>query len=377
MNKQYIYEYSISHIHDLDVLGVFSGSKHTITVSSDGKACFFIKTGNGYVMERKIKIHDMGIHHVAVWERGEKGTIVAYACFDGILRFGFFKEELDSYVDIGEVAEVEGECWCPGFYVWIDEKQEERVYLITTRSTGKTRVDNFYFDEGRIRVVKYGELGGKTQCFANSLAISKTSDKKVAVGYANGNVTLYDMDLLKDIYTFQSSDLSISNTNEITDSIPRSMAFSPGTSILAVARDNQSSGLITFYDVIFGDNIGSLLVPSNSLKTAISGFAHDGWITGLSFNENGNMLASCGFDNVVRIWDVEKRQKISSIGISANDFETISEEENKEEDELDNSVPSGVVFTKNNVNDHNGTKEGLCIISFDRGIRWYREAGGV
>ena len=70
---------------------------------------------------------------------------------------------------------------------------------------------------------------------------------------------------------------------------------------------------------------------------------------------------------------METRERVATINVSLSDFGDV------EGSEMDNSVVSGVKFIRKGVRGGIGgdTNEGLCAISFDRGIRWYREAGGI
>ena len=141
---------------------------------------------------------------------------------------------------------------------------------------------------------------------------------------------------------------------------------------MAVARDNQAAGSITLYDVEHGENVGSLATPSHSAKSVVGGFAHQGWILGLSFDEEGKHLASCGFDKCIRVWNLETSEREATISISISDLDDTTH------NDQDESVASGVAFIKK------GLEVALvvtamkdCVSSFDRGIRWYREAGGI
>lgn len=384
MVKQYISTATASDGHKLDVLGLEITEKYTITVSSDGYANFWTnrqpenEDPNKYVS--KIFINKMGIHHIAVLENILPNihvsiVVLAFGCFDGSIVFRAYREDnLETLWEIDRPSELLGGCWCPGFYKDPESKQD---YFVVTKADGSTAVYylNFLPDENvQISFEILGDLyTGSNTSFPNSLAICGTKDKKVAVGYTNGDVSLFDLTTLKPVYTFHSTDLQAHNGSVASNSIPRVLEFSPGGTILAVARDNHSAGSLTLYDVKYGENVGSLTTPTHSSKVKIGGFAHSGWILGLSFDDEGKYLASCGFDNCVRVWDLESRQRDATITISLSDLDSTGADK-----EMDSSIASGVKFIKKGVRGYptGDANEGLCVTSFDRGIRWYREAGG-
>lgn len=93
------------------------------------------------------------------------------------------------------------------------------------------------------------------------------------------------------------------------------------------------------YDVQYGENVGTLATPSHSAKSVVGGFAHQGWILGLDFDEEGKNLVSCGFDKCVRVWNLETSEREATINISITDLD-----DDTNDDQQDESVASGVKF---------------------------------
>ncbi|KAI5961066.1 rec14 [Candida margitis] len=395
MGKQYISTVSASQAHNSDILGVEITPRYTISVSSDGYARFWDN--------KKDEVHDpkefvqsvfidkSGIHHLAVYENKIpsstiKVTVLSFACFNGQVKFKqFINDDLTTLEDC--VFKL-SKSWVPGFYVDPESKQD---YFIVNKMNGVTEVYTVSITANADKVssafTKYGDLRNGTSSnsstsstssspFAISLAVNQTDNKKCAVGYINGDVLLYDFQNLKVVYTFRSTDLVVSRNPKLnsSSSIPRAIAFSPGGTLLAVARDNQAAGSITLYDVQYGENVGTLATPSHSAKSVVGGFAHQGWILGIDFDEEGKNLVSCGFDKCVRVWNLETSEREATINISITDLDGASND-----DQQDESVASGVKFISKGVRGGAGgdSNEGICVVSFDRGIRWYREAGGI
>lgn len=392
MGKQYISTVSASQAHKSDILGLEITPRYTITVSSDGYAKFWDNkkddAHNPTEFVQSVFIDKSGVHHLAVYENKIpsstiKVTIVALACFNGQIQFKqFINDDLTTLEDCNFEL---NKSWVPGFYKDPESKQD---YFIVNKMNGVTEVYSVTVSAEGDKVVseftKYGDLrsgafpnaAASSLPFAISLAINQTENKKCAVGYINGDVLLYDFQNLKVIYTFRSTDLVVSRNPKLnsSSSIPRAIAFSPGGTLLAVARDNQAAGSITLYDVQYGENVGTLAAPSHSSKSVVGGFAHQGWILGLDFDEEGKNLVSCGFDKCVRVWNLETSEREATITISITDLD-----DSTHDDEQDQSVASGVKFIKKGIRGGAGgdSNEGICVVSFDRGIRWYREAGGI
>lgn len=385
MGKQYISTALALNAHDLDIVGLAIVSKYTITVSSDGHAKFWDnKLDEGLDPKASVVsafVSKSGVHGVAAYENTLsdshiKVVLLAFTCFDGSLVLKYFtKDDISTLADVACPSNATIRYWAPAFY---KDPSSKLDLFLCTKTKGATDVFEVKFeseanDSLRIAFEKYGEFGSSnTAHFPYSIAVSDSENGVAAVGYSDGDVTLYSLATLKTMHTFNSTDLRFSKAG--TDSMPRALAFSPRGDVLAVARDNQSSGSITLYDVTYGENVGTLTTPSHSNSTTVGGFAHDGFIMGLSFDEEGRFLASCGFDMCVRVWDMSSREREATIMLSPTDFELDAAVQ-----ESDKSIASGVAFIRKNVRAGAGaaTNEGLCVISFDRGIRWFREAGGI
>lgn len=385
MGKQFISTVSAAQAHQLDILSVVVTDKYTITVSSDGYAAFWdnkkdeIHVPLDHVVKKLI--NNIGIHHVAAFEdvptgQSTKICVVAFACFDGSILFYYYEtDNLDTFTAIDTKGTFKSDYWCPGFF---KDPQSVQHYFLSTKADGTTAVfemDVSVTAEGTVvNLLQCGIINASTKftSFPNSMTISPTTEGLCAVGYTAGDIVIYGFKTQKQVFTFHSTDIQAKDGRGST-SIPRALCFSPGGSLLAVARDNQSAGIISLYDVQYGENVGSLTTLSHSAKTSIGGFAHDGWIMGLSFNEDGSMLASCGFDKCVRVWNMVLREREATIQISATDLEDTTQEE------ADLSICSGISYIRRGVRGGAGgdSNEGLCVVSFDRGVRWYREAGGI
>lgn len=386
MGKQYISTVTAAQAHKLDITAVAMTNKYSVTVSSDGYVAFWDNKKDEVhqpleFVQHKL-INDIGLHHVAVYESVPAGSttkvvLLAFGCFDGSVAFYYYvNEDLDTFKLLNTKNVFAANLWSPDFY---KDPELTQDFFVVTKADGMTGVYalNVTDQEGEIAIAVTDFVGNLSASnitsFPNSLGVSSTSDALCAVGYSSGDVVVYNLKSMKQEFTFHSTDLQVQQ-GQGSSSIPRVVKFSPGGALLAVARDNQSAGSITLYDVKYGENVGSLTTLTHSSKTTIGGFAHEGWIMGLSFNEDGQFLASCGFDKCIRVWNLELREREATLQINVTDLEDTTQDE-----ETDTSICSGVSFIKKGVRGGAGgdSNEGLCVVSFDRGVRWYREAGGI
>lgn len=381
MGKQYISTVLAAQGHSLDITSEAITNKYTITVLLDGDAKFWdnkqvdVHDPNKFV-ESKI-IHNKGVHHVAVLEKtlggiATKIVVVAFGCFDGLTRvFYYINDDLSTWTPI-EHEKLVTSTWASAFYN--NPNADDDTLVVSVANGTVLSFKLVYNAEEKLQGVSLeynGCFDANIGSFPVSLAVLSTEDAKFAVGYSNGDVLLVQMDKLKIIYSFHSSDLKLPGSSQL---IPRVLEFSPGGVILAVARDVELAGTITLYDVTYGENIGSLTIPLHTSNTALGGFAHNGWVMGLSFDSTGEYLASCGYDKAVRVWNMDTKEREATINISVTDLEDVTSEE-----ATDVSVALGVKFIKKGIRGGAGgdSNDGLCVISFDRGVRWYREAGGI
>lgn len=322
-----------------------------------------IDNAKDHVVEKFI--HKTGIHHLSVFEdviENEKYIFVAAVSFNGEIHILKIQQNGDIEV-LKDAIKEKDSYWAVKF---AKDPESKNSRFAATLPNGLTKIWNFSVVEGQPHFQLEGELKG--EAFPTCLDLSIEQDK-LSIGYQNGDVSILEISSLKPIFTFHNSSLQKSSNSTV-----RSVKFSPLGSLLAVGKDVGSNGLVTIYDTTYGETIGSLTIPSHSSKTVTGAYTHEGWVFAIDFNESGESLVSAGYDGKLRVWDVETRERQATISLSPTDLD--------DEDIIDVDGQSPIVgakFIKKGTRGGAGgdSNDGLVAISLDKGIRWYREAGGV
>lgn len=361
MGKQFI-STQIIRGHKSDVYDVAVCSKFTVSVSGDGH----IKTWSHKGEEEPVNdilVDSLGLHHVDFWEN-DGILIIGTVAFSGILYlFQYIDNEL-----VPLNCELKKNNWALKFHVGVEDQKHR---LLTTQHNGSAEVYELTVEEGKFSLQHEKTLEDLNRTFALSIDVSSTEDSKIAIGYMNGTVSLYDFRTLRSSYTFTSTAIKSES------SAVRCVKFSPGGTLLAVASDSESYGTISLYDVKFGEMAGSLIAPTNSNHAIGAGFAHERWCFSLDFNQDGSFLASGGMDQKVRIWDVTTREVEATITMALTDLP-----DDKLTDDLNSNSNIGCLSLKYfgkgiRQIDGDDRNEGLVLVGLDQSVRWYREAGGV
>ncbi|CDK25727.1 unnamed protein product [Kuraishia capsulata CBS 1993] len=382
MGKQYITTAAIGLAHKSDIFDVAVCDRYTITCSSDG----FLKFWDNKIevteeASKAIFVDKLGLHHISAIEKVRDGSsvvIIATVAFTGRCYLYQYDSQTDEVTKLDsnlptELSSPKISFWAPNLHIDI---ADETIYFAATTAVGATYVFKINVpEEGELQLVYTGKTDTNDTSFATAIGIG--SGSAIAVGHQNGNVYLYDLKSLRLIYTFPSLGVRLDQDDTGSSlSTVRKAIFSPDCKLMAVARDSGAYGIVALYDVKYGETIGTLSVPTHSSNVSVGGYTHEGWCLAIDFNEGGTLLATAGYDDKVRIWNVDTRERESTITISRTD---VADEAVDQEDQSDNLVTSSLKFLKKGVRTGAGTdtNEGLVVVGLDRAIRWYREAGGI
>lgn len=376
MAIKYISTATRGDAHKSDILGVSIASKCTVTVSADG----FVKLWDNASFERvlvaELEVDPLGVHHVSVFEdtlagSGAKVCLIGCVGFSGDFHLiSYSNGELTKLEFQPEMVNKSSSYWAPCFVKdWENGKDH---FLAITTVTGSTQVFSFEFSQSEETAIfiHKGEVSANDDSFAVSIT-SHASSKKVVVGHQNGSVYLYDLQKLMLLFNFETYGLKQSNKSI---NIVRSIAFSPNGQLLAIARDSGPYGTVSIHDVKYGEFLGTLTISTHSSNVGVGSFAHKKWCMSVSFNESGTLIATGGFDNKVRVWDVETRTCEATLQLNNTD---ISDEDLETATSLDESACVDLQFVAPGLIEDDGKNDGIIVVGLDRAIRWFREAGGV
>ncbi|KAH3661645.1 hypothetical protein OGAPHI_006495 [Ogataea philodendri] len=365
MGKQYISTAIVGDAHRSDILDVCVSKKYTVTCSADGSLKLWLNSDSEKPLEKQVLVDKLGLHHVSLFET-ESELLIGTVSFAGKFYLYRLGQDLEAVDELpAELKNEKSSFWAVKF---MKDPENESDLLALTMATGETQI--YSVDGGNL--IYSGKTVSSDKSFATSVDLDPMF-KRMAVGHQNGNVYIYDLEYLKPLYEFQSYGLKKA-TSASSLSTVRCVRFSPGGTLLAVARDSGAYGTIFLYDVKYGEVIGTLTNASHSSNVGIGGFAHNSWCMSVSFNEDGTLLASGGLDDTIRIWSTSTRTKEASLVVSRSD---VDDEALQNTNQLDHATCCALSFIPKKLIPGEGDNDGLVIVGFDRAIRWFREAGGV
>lgn len=373
MSAPYISTATIGSAHASDILGVSMTHRFTITCSSDGYLKLWNNNSSSERLHSEILIDKVGLHHLDVLEDvidSKKILLIATVSFSGKIYMLQYDYELDKLINLefdplaNGLAQKSG-FWCPVF----DFKAECIIFACTTVD-GRARIFDLIGGEEGMEFKYRGELFANDTNFANCIA-SDIKNNRIAIGHQNGNTYIYDFNKLLLSYNFETHGLKNSKNLNIV----RSVAFSPNDNeYLAIAHDSGPFGIISLYDVKYGEYLGSFTISTHSSNVGVGNFAHSKWCLAIDFNKTGDKLVSCGIDNCIRIWDVQSRVCLNSLKLNPTDLD---DSEIEKLNNLDTSSCTSIKFIEQGIFPENGQNDGLVVVGFDRAIRLFREAGGI
>lgn len=379
--KQYISTAAAGQVHRSDVFGVAVTKIFTITISGDGYLKLW-KNRIGDTDEPKnnvtaVFVDKLGLHHVTVFEdvvSSVKVALVAVTTFAG--KVLFYRIHDDGKLEKLLLQLDDKVAYWAIEFLYDSLKQEHK--FVATTATGNTEIHDFSFtvenDKPKYEVKLFGVVQPRSPLFAMSLAVSSKA-YLCATGYANGDIIVTEVEKARQVFNFNKPSISSESSGSTISSSIRSLRFSPSGDILAASYDSGNFGNISLYDTRFGELVGNLTTPSHSSSAKASINAHEGWIFAIDFNETGQLLVSGGFDGKLRVWDTETRERESTIYLSPDDFP------DEETANLGGDL-SGILdvkFIKKGIRGATGsdTNDGIVCVGMDRGVRWFREAGGI
>ncbi|KAL6935020.1 related to Antiviral protein SKI8 [Hanseniaspora guilliermondii] len=415
MSKNFIPTVHKGKAHEADIFNVQYSKFATITTSGDG----YLKVWKNYLNEGDLPEDNVqskfltkaGLHHTSFLEfkdlETKKGMLfIGTISFTGELfieKYDLEKNEFENDLELRKILNfdtlMEEEQDTTKSYYNIIEKNTFYLIkflpknlnnkitmdklLLTTVDSKVIVLDLVYqsetstFDVTRVELLQITEksLGFKTlqqseTPFITCMDASNKLSNVLTLGFNTSHVLILNLFTLTQLF----------NISLISKPI-RCVKISNNATLLAISHDLGINGCVSLYDIETGDFIGDYTNNSHTAKDTNT-FTHKASCLSMDFNESDEFIITAGLDGVVNVWETITRERVGRIKISCNDIENNSDILDTDPITLESLTNPGIMdvkyIHKNTRGGLGGAKnEGLVVVALDKGIRWFREAGGI
>ncbi|KAK6339090.1 superkiller [Orbilia brochopaga] len=272
MSKQYLTAHTIDNAHESAIYALGVTAEYTLTGSgSSAIKLHSTRDPTHPLLHTFDDAHKLGCHHIAVSKTGKRAVS---AGFDGRMKI-WDLENLEPNQEITSASK-DGKTWPISL-------SADGSRCITGSHNGRVKV----WDLDKTPVLQLREYETKN-VFA--MCVDLSSDGKLAAsGHENGGVYIFNN---------ETGRMAHSITGLIKP--VRAVAFSPASKLLAVGGDFQ---VIAIYDVRSGEQVFNLV-------------GHTSWVFSISWSETGHFLATSAFDGKTKVWSIESRSCVTTLGES-------------------------------------------------------------
>ncbi|KAF2004827.1 WD40 repeat-like protein [Amniculicola lignicola CBS 123094] len=272
MSKQYLTLHTLDNAHPSDIYSIASTKTQLLSASGSSSILIHSTTESDFSLVQTLAgAHKLGIHHLVTSKEGNRA---ASAGFEGALKIWSVGED-GMWKEDGEISDGKK----PGD-AWAIALSANGEYLASSSISGCTNVWSLNVAEGMPKIKDYETKGS----FGLAVALSPDGGY-TASGHENGSVYIFNND-----------------TGRLSHSVAglvqpiRTVAFSPGSKLLAAAGDAR---VIALYDVKSGEQVANLT-------------GHGGWILSLDWSDTGEYLLSGSHDSKAKVWRVETRTCVAT-----------------------------------------------------------------
>ncbi|XBW35546.1 hypothetical protein QEN19_001121 [Hanseniaspora menglaensis] len=405
MSKNFIPTAHVGSAHMTDIYNVQLSKPFTVTASGDGLLKLWKNSfpegdqPEDYVYEKFVS--KQGIHHSSFLHFIHPDTrkeyfYVACVTFAGELKFYQFDIENKEFLSLEDKLFIKfqdskllknNQFWLVKFLSKnINNKVFNDKLILSTIDSKVISVDLLFNSEEEIfETSETFELQMTEKTLGNSSSINSTpfitsldatnmGNNLITLGFNTGHVLILNLFSLRTNFIISLVSKPI-----------RCVKISNKGKLLAVAHDMGVYGCVSLYDIETGDYIGDYTNTMHSTNTnsqSLVGYAHSKSCMSVDFNPTDEYLLSSGLDGKFIVWETITREKVASSKLSCNDIENVDKIVSVDKVTLENLSIPGILdckyIPKNVRGGLGGAKnEGIVVVSLDRGVRWFREAGGI
>lgn len=415
MSKNFIPTVHKGKAYEADIFNVQYSKFATITTSGDG----YLKVWKNYLNEGDLPEDNVqskfltkaGLHHTSFLEFKDLETkksvlFIGTVSFTGELfieKYDVEKNEFENDLDLKKILNfdtmMESQEDQSKSYHNIIEKNTFYLIkflpmnlnnkipmdklLLTTVDSKVIVLDLMYqsetstFDVTKVETLQITEksLGFKTlqqseTPFITCMDASNKLSNVLTLGFNTSHVLILNLFTLTQLF----------NISLISKPV-RCVRISHNATLLAISHDLGINGCVSLYDIETGDFIGDYTNNSHTAKDTNT-FTHTASCLAIDFNETDEFIATAGLDGVVNVWETITRERVGRIKVACSDIENNQDIMDKDPVTLETLAYPGIMdvkyIHKNSRGGLGGAKnEGLVVAALDRGIRWFREAGGI
>lgn len=405
MSKNFIPTVHVGNSHETDIYSVQLSKPFTITASGDG----YIKLWENNLAEGDIPedhvytkfVSNKGVHHLSFLNfidptNRNEYFFISCVTFAGELKFYKFDLSSKEFIsnDDKNFINFQDTTFLKNNQFWIvkflnknvNNKVTNDKLLLTTIDSKIISIDLIFnpeletFETSEIYDLQVTEktIGNSSSLnsvpFITCLDATNIGNNLITIGFNTGNVLILNLFSLRTNF----------NISLVSKPI-RCVKISNKGKLLAVAHDMSIYGCVSLYDIETGDYIGDYTNNMHSTASnteSLIGYAHAKSCMSLDFNSDDEYLLSSGLDGKFIVWETITREKAASNKLSCNDIENSDKIVSVDEVTLENLSTPGILdckYISKNIRGGlgGGKNEGIVVVSLDRGVRWYREAGGI